>query len=139
MMVLAANSVAHYFCFHQLSLCGDEVSEPKPSAAPLEILCQQTNLTPQDVIVVGDTTGDTGMARNAQAGLCIGVLSGSGTAHQLMETGANIILPNIGDVPSLLDCMGLEKRPATAGVDDELQDPDSPLEASGNVTIGVVS
>ena len=129
-------SEAHYytFAFHrQWTLCGDEVSEPKPSAVPLEMLCQQTNLTPHEVIVVGDTTGDTGMARNAQASLCIGVLSGSGTAHQLMETGANIILPHVGHVPSLLDCMGLEKRPL-----DEVEkwmEPDS----SGNVTIGAVS
>jgi hypothetical protein len=75
------------------------------------------------------------MARNAQAGLCIGVLSGSGTADQLMETGANIILPNVGHIPALLDCMGLEsKKESTAVVEAELID-----EPSGNVTVGVAS
>jgi len=108
--------------------------EAKPSALPLEILCKQVSLTPQDCIVVGDTTGDTGMARNAQAGLCIGVLTGSGTADQLMETGANIILPNVGDIPALLQCMGVETKQ-----DEErgfLIDEDVP---TGNVTVGVVS
>lgn len=96
--------------------------EAKPSAVPLQILCQQTTLTPQDCIVVGDTTGDTGMARNAQAGLCIGVLTGSGTADQLMETGANIILPNVGDIPALLQCMGVEQKELVEGdlIDEEL-------------------
>ena len=88
----------------------------KPSAVPLELLCQQTQMqthtadggatnhiiTPQECIIVGDTIGDTGMARNAKAGLCIGVLSGSGTEQQLIETGANIIIPNVGHLPELL-------------------------------------
>lgn len=81
--------------------------EAKPSALPLYMLCEEASVTPQECIVVGDTTGDTGMARNAHAGLCIGVLSGSGTADQLMETGANIILANVGEIPALLKCMGL--------------------------------
>lgn len=123
----------------QLSICGDEVTEPKPSARPLEILCQRTSLTPFVCIVVGDTTGDTGMARNAQAGLCIGVLSGSGAADQLMETGANIILPNVGDIPALLTCMGLEKKEQVE-VAELIDEQDSPIdEQSGNVTIGIAS
>lgn len=81
--------------------------ESKPSAMPLKILCQQASLQPDDCIVVGDTSSDTGMARNAGAGLCIGVLTGSGTADQLMETGANVILPHVGDIPALLESMGM--------------------------------
>ena len=97
------------------SICGDEVgTTSKPSAVPLELLCQQTQtqiagigatnhiITPQECIIVGDTIGDTGMARNAKAGLCIGVLSGSGNEQQLIETGANIIIPNVGHLPELL-------------------------------------
>jgi phosphoglycolate phosphatase len=71
------------------------------------MLCQQASLQPDDCIVVGDTSSDTGMARNAGAGLCIGVLTGSGTADQLMETGANVILPHVGDIPALLESMGM--------------------------------
>jgi phosphoglycolate phosphatase len=71
------------------------------------MLCEQASLNPEDCIVVGDTTSDSGMARNAGAGLCIGVLTGSGTATQLMETGANVILPHVGDIPDLLQQMGM--------------------------------
>lgn len=81
--------------------------ESKPSAVPLEMLCEAAGVDPQDCIVVGDTISDTGMARNAHAALCIGVLSGSGAASQLVETGANILLPHVGDIPALLESMGM--------------------------------
>lgn len=94
------------------SICGDEVgTTSKPSSVPLELLCKQTQtagaganhiIKPQECIIVGDTIGDTGMARNAKAGLCIGVLSGSGNEKQLIETGANIIIPNVGHITELL-------------------------------------
>ena len=70
--------------------------ESKPSAHPLHLLCKQAKVTPQECIVVDDTTSDTGMGRNGNAGLVVGVLSGSGRKKQLLESGAHIILPNIG-------------------------------------------
>lgn len=103
-----------------VSVCGDEVSSGKPSAVPLQVLCQRANqhlqlydkgasssraLRPQDVIMVGDTTADTGMARAAQAGFCVGVLTGSGTTEQLLETGAHLILPHVGHIPALLESL----------------------------------
>jgi phosphoglycolate phosphatase-like HAD superfamily hydrolase len=84
------------------SICGDEVAEGKPSAVPLQILCRQQGTTPQECIVVGDTTSDTGMAQAAKAGFCVGVLTGSGTAPQLLDTGAHLILPHVGHIPALL-------------------------------------
>jgi phosphoglycolate phosphatase len=94
----------------EYSLCGDEVTEPKPSAAPLMQICGATFVNPSECIVVGDTTADTGMARNAQSLMCIGVLTGSGTPEQLTETGADIILPHVGHIPALLQAMGRERR-----------------------------
>ena len=91
-----------------VSICGNEVSKGKPSAEPLYMICQRISETtsmqclPQDCIVVGDTTSDTGMARNAQAGFCVGVLTGSGTTEQLLESGAHLILPHVGHLPALL-------------------------------------
>lgn len=52
--------------------------------------------------MVGDTTSDTGMAKNAGAGFCIGVLTGSGTKEQLLQSGADIILPDVGYIPYFL-------------------------------------
>mmetsp|Transcript_8008 Transcript_8008/g.18566 ORF Transcript_8008/g.18566 Transcript_8008/m.18566 type:complete len:310 (+) Transcript_8008:498-1427(+) len=84
------------------SVCADQVSEPKPSAVPLRTLCRHLEVEPHQCIVVGDTVSDTGMARNANALLCIGVLTGSGTASQLLETGADVVVPDVGHVPALL-------------------------------------
>ena len=89
------------------SICGDEVDNPKPSAEPLERLCRRSGVTPYECIVVGDTSSDMGMARNAKALYCIGVLTGSGTAEQLAETGANIVVPSVEHVPDLLHVLGL--------------------------------
>jgi phosphoglycolate phosphatase-like HAD superfamily hydrolase len=84
------------------SICGDEVAQGKPSPVPLQTLCRQQHTTPQECIVVGDTTADTGMAQAAKAGFCVGVLTGSGTAPQLLDTGAHLILPHVGHIPTLL-------------------------------------
>ncbi|KAL3921975.1 MAG: hypothetical protein SGILL_002461 [Bacillariaceae sp.] len=92
-------------------ICGDEVSQGKPSPAPLYELCDRTNeylqkeqllqdsgapiICSQDCIMVGDTSADTGMARAANAGFCIGVLTGSGTTEQLLDTGAQLVVPDV--------------------------------------------
>lgn len=97
-----------------VSICGDEVKEGKPGAMPLQQLCAlaaaqcqqpqgQRVYLPQDCIVVGDTSSDTGMAKAAKAGFCVGVLTGSGTSEQLLETGAHLILPSVGHIPALLE------------------------------------
>jgi len=91
------------------SICGDEVTHSKPSAQPLQLLCKEAQLEPSNCIVVGDTTSDTGMAKNAKAGLCIGVLTGSGTTDQLLKTGADIILNDVGGIPQLLNDYEIKK------------------------------
>ena len=106
------------------SICGDEVDHPKPSAEPLQRLCHhvskkttmttisaspnQEGLSPQECIVVGDTSSDTGMAQNAKAHLCIGVLTGSSTAELLMTSGAHVVVPHVGYIPALLSAMKKE-------------------------------
>jgi hypothetical protein len=37
--------------------------------------------------------------------MCIGVLTGSGTPEILTDTGADIILPDVGHIPALLVVM----------------------------------
>jgi Predicted phosphatases len=79
----------------QLSICGDEVIESKPSSYPLLTLCKQVGVSPHECIVVGDTSADMGMGQNSNAGLIVGVLSGSGTANQLFENGAHLVVPDV--------------------------------------------
>jgi phosphoglycolate phosphatase-like HAD superfamily hydrolase len=98
------------------SICGNEVACGKPSPLPLYELCSKTNehlrerdllgalgeILPQDCIMVGDTTADTGMSRAASVGFCVGVLTGSGTTEQLLNEGAHLIVPDVSHIPALL-------------------------------------
>ena len=87
------------------SICGDEITNGKPSPDPLLQVCKQTGVEAHECIVVGDTIADTGMARNARAGLCVGVLSGSGERGQLIKTGADLVLSDVGELPQLLNLL----------------------------------
>ena len=52
---------------------------------------------------MGETSNDTQiMGVRGGAGYVVGVLTGSGTKDQLLNTGANIVLPNIGYLEKLL-------------------------------------
>ena len=87
------------------SICGDEVTNGKPSPDPVLQLCKQAGVAPHECIVVGDTIADTGTARSAGAGLCIGVLSGSGERQQLIKTGAHLVLSHVGELPRVLQLL----------------------------------
>jgi phosphoglycolate phosphatase len=85
------------------SICGDEVGEEcKPSPQPLYELCRRAGLSPDECFVVGDTSNDTKMGSRSGAGFVVGVLTGSGTTEQLLETGADIVLPHVGYLTDLL-------------------------------------
>jgi len=86
-------------------ICGDEVERSKPSRQPLLNLCRQAGVMPHECLVVGDTSSDMGMGLNGGAGLVVGVLTGSGTKQQLLDTGAHVVLPNIGHLKDLLRCL----------------------------------
>lgn len=94
----------------QYSVCADEIQNPKPSADPLDLLCELANVSAGSCIVVGDTTADSRMAQNAGAGFMIGVLTGAGTRDQLLSTGADVVLSDIGEIPRFLRSMGLGKQ-----------------------------
>ncbi|KAG7343274.1 phosphatase/phosphohexomutase [Nitzschia inconspicua] len=101
------------------SICGNEVAYGKPSPVPLYDLCSKVNqslqnqnifcsleeILPQDCIMVGDTTADTGMSKAADVGFCIGVLTGSGTTEQLLDGGAHLIVPDVSHIPALLEVL----------------------------------
>lgn len=74
-----------------------DVSEEnaKPNPYPVRHFCKKHGCTPAETVVVGDTVGDTGLGRNAEVGLTVGVLSGSGTADELIRGGADVVLPDV--------------------------------------------
>lgn len=84
-------------------LCGyDSGHGTKPEAGMVLAFCQSQSLNPTEVIVVGDNSHDIEMGRNANAGLCVGVLTGTSTRDEL-EKIADVVLNDIGELPTLLD------------------------------------
>ena len=73
----------------------------KPSGDMVLSFCKQMELTPSQVIVVGDNLHDIEMGRNAGAGLCVGVLTGTSTRADL-EPIADLVLEDISGLPQLL-------------------------------------
>lgn len=73
----------------------------KPEAGMVLAFCAQLEIEPAEVVVVGDNRHDIEMGRNAGAGLCVGVLTGTSTRGDL-ETLADIVLDDIGGLPGLL-------------------------------------
>ena len=86
-------------------VCGsDSGFGEKPSPGMVQAFCRHTGLDPARVAMIGDSPRDLEMARNAGCGLAVGVLSGAHRESDL-EAHADVILPDIVDLPSLL---GLE-------------------------------
>ena len=66
----------------------------KPEAGMVLAFCEQMALAADSVVVVGDNRHDIEMGRNANAGLCVGVLTGTSTRRDL-ETIADIVIDDI--------------------------------------------
>jgi phosphoglycolate phosphatase-like HAD superfamily hydrolase len=75
-------------------VCGDDGIEAKPAPDMVRAVCQRMNVHPRDVIVVGDTVADLQMARSAEVGYAIGVLSGVGSLANLTPL-ADILIDTI--------------------------------------------
>ena len=66
----------------------------KPEAGMVLAFCAQMALEVDSVVVVGDNRHDIEMGRNANAGLCVGVLTGTSTRQDL-ATIADIVIDDI--------------------------------------------
>lgn len=73
----------------------------KPEAGMVLAFCEQTEIDENAVVVVGDNRHDIEMGRNANAGLCVGVLTGTSTRDDL-EGIADIVLDDISTLPQWL-------------------------------------
>lgn len=86
-------------------ICGYDTGHGiKPEAGMVNGFCTATGLKPEEVVVVGDNLHDIEMARNAAAGMAIGVLTGTSSAELLGEH-ADHVLNNISEIPALLDSL----------------------------------
>lgn len=66
----------------------------KPEAGMVLAFCERMALEVNAVVIVGDNRHDIEMGRNANAGLCVGVLTGT-SARQDLETIADIVIDDI--------------------------------------------
>ena len=73
----------------------------KPEAGMVIAFCEQMQLEVETVVVVGDNRHDIEMGRNANVGLCVGVLTGTSTRADL-ETIADIVLDDISELPEVI-------------------------------------
>jgi phosphoglycolate phosphatase len=73
----------------------------KPEAGMVQAFCHQTGLQSEAVVVVGDNCHDIEMGRNANAGLCVGVLTGTSTRDEL-ESIADLVLDDISALPKYI-------------------------------------
>ena len=73
----------------------------KPEAGMVHAFCRLMELSCTEVVVVGDNRHDIEMGRNAGAGLCVGVLTGTSERSDL-ESIADIVLDDIGSLPDYL-------------------------------------
>lgn len=73
----------------------------KPEAGMVQAFCEQTDLSANAVVVVGDNRHDIEMGRNARVGLCVGVLTGTSTRADL-ESIADIVLEDISQLPDIV-------------------------------------
>jgi phosphoglycolate phosphatase len=62
--------------------------------------CASIGILPGEVAVVGDAIHDLAMGRTANAGLAIGVLSGTSSREDL-DGLAHIIVESVNDLPGL--------------------------------------
>ncbi|RTG89692.1 choline dehydrogenase [Schistosoma bovis] len=68
-------------------VCGDDPGRlPKPHPDNAEFICKELHVSPEETVMIGDTSTDIAFAKNANLGLCIGVLSGIGQQNGLEET-----------------------------------------------------
>lgn len=78
----------------------------KPGPGMVQGFCKAAGVRSAEVLVVGDTDRDMGMARNAGAGLAVGVLTGASPADYLARI-ADAVLESVFDLEAFLP----ESRP----------------------------
>jgi phosphoglycolate phosphatase len=74
----------------------------KPEPGMALAFCAASGIEPGQAAIIGDTPHDMQTGKNAGLGLCIGVLSGAGTKTDLIEAGADAILPSLAEAVAFL-------------------------------------
>lgn len=83
--------------YFDLILGDDCVEISKPAPDMVEVACERLGLSPDEVVVVGDTTSDMRMAQAAGVKAGIGVLTGSASRADL-ESVADYVIDSVASI-----------------------------------------
>ena len=90
---------------------GDDPIPSKPSPEQLYHICFQCGVSPQDTIMVGDTSTDMKLGLAAGAGLSVGVLDGASSIPDLAQY-ADVLVPSVAKLPKIVFQWSLRARQA---------------------------
>jgi len=76
---------------------GDSVRHSKPDPEMLYLICRRLNISPKDVVMVGDAVTDVRMGRNAGVGLAVGVLTGV-TSQAALAGEADVVVDSVAAI-----------------------------------------
>ncbi|KAE9000399.1 hypothetical protein PR003_g18740 [Phytophthora rubi] len=89
--------------------CGDDGLPAKPAGEQIWTICEQLGVAPHNTIMVGDTSTDMLLGKNAGCGLSIGVLGGASSLDDLAED-ADVLVPTIDRVIKVLFQYGQQAK-----------------------------
>lgn len=95
---LEQTGLAEFFAF---VASGQTATRSKPHPHQVYWVAQQLGIKPDECLIVGDTTIDIRAGKAAEA-QTVGVLSGFGNEVELVQAGADLILPSVVDLPEVL-------------------------------------
>ncbi len=96
--VLAYHNLLDYFC---LVIGAQDVNNHKPHPESVQITLSNLNINYQEAVVIGDSTYDLEMARNANVD-SIGVTTGIHTRQILHTAGPRFVADNLNEVLDLI-------------------------------------
>jgi len=90
----------------------NKVKLVKPNPEHLEATLKALHTNPKEAMLVGDGTRDMRCARELGA-IAVGLLAGTNSEKELMDSGANYITTSIGDLPILVQTINKPTRART--------------------------
>lgn len=103
--ILESRHLKHFF---DTVVTRDAVSKMKPDPAHLEETLKELQMKPEEVIVVGDGTGDMKCAGELGA-IAVGLTSGFSSPKNLTRAGASYLITSPLDLPTLIKQLNAEK------------------------------
>ncbi|MDI6763896.1 MAG: HAD family hydrolase [Thermodesulfobacteriota bacterium] len=79
-------------------LCSGEVNPAKPHPETILTICRKLSVSPNEVVMVGDSVTDMMMGKRAGVALTVGILEGGVTPKEELEKVADLVVDSIQDL-----------------------------------------